>query len=76
MGKNYVHLNDPDNDFFYVALPKHPGRVTPGCVSKNVRLRDVFSEIGRDDLISMLGEADIILDIDKDNALIGIEILG
>lgn len=53
-----------DSDVAYIELPDHPG-MTPGCVAKTVTL---------DELVDYIGPR-VHLDFDKDNHLIGIEIL-
>ena len=45
--------------------PDHPGKGTGGIVEKTVRLRDLMDHKG----------SDLYLDFDKENRLIGIEIL-
>ncbi|MGJ5052554.1 MULTISPECIES: DUF2283 domain-containing protein [unclassified Bradyrhizobium] len=46
-------------------LPEHPGSGTKGCSARQVPLSDLLSYVG----------ADIILDLDADGRLIGIEVL-
>lgn len=53
-------------DVAYLYLPEHPGRDKHGVVAKQLRLLD---------LNPGYKGADIYLDFDKDNQLIGIEIL-
>ena len=50
----------------YVYLPDHPGAGTPGCVARSI---DVFA------LDPSLRGAQIILDVDEHNRVIGIEIV-
>ncbi|NPV21101.1 DUF2283 domain-containing protein [Bradyrhizobium aeschynomenes] len=54
-----------DPNVAYLTLPDHPGAGTKGCAARQVRLSDLISYIG----------ADIILDLDADGRLIGIEVL-
>ena len=53
------------DDVAYVSLPDHPG-VVPGVVKKTIRLWDLIGDYKGPDLY---------LDFDKENRLIGIEIL-
>lgn len=73
--EDYVQLDGNERNVFYVYLPNHPSREIPGVVSNSIRLRDLFSELGRADLLQVFGEADIILDCGADGKMIGIEIL-
>ena len=59
-------VSKDDADVAYVRLPGHPGPV-PGVVKRSVSLRDLIGEYEGPDLN---------FDFDKDNTLIGIEILG
>jgi len=59
-------LSADDEDVAYLYLPDHPGEGQAGCVSKQVRLSD---------LIAGLDGPDVYLDFDKNQKLIGIEIL-
>ena len=54
-----------DDDVAYISLPDHPG-VVYGVVKKQLRLWD---------LIGAYEGADVYFDFDKENRLIGIEIL-
>ena len=49
----------------YIKLPGHPDEIVPGSVSKTIIL---------DDLLNYTGPR-VHLDLDKDNRLIGLEIL-
>ena len=68
MAKNRVELflSSPASDTAYVFLPEHPGKGTSGVTKKQVRLRDIYPDYKG---------ADLYFDFDKDNQLIGIEIL-
>ncbi|MEM6534437.1 MAG: DUF2283 domain-containing protein [Pseudomonadota bacterium] len=50
----------------YIYLPDHPGPGTPGCVARSI---DIFA------LDDALRGAQIILDVDAQNRVIGIEIV-
>lgn len=65
-GKIKLKVSDDDADVAYVSLPDHPGIGTDGCVKKTLRLLDHIPDYEG---------ADIMLDFDADNRLIGIEIL-
>ncbi|MBW8791235.1 DUF2283 domain-containing protein [Rhizobium leguminosarum] len=75
MDDDYVQLNGNERDVFYVYLPNHPGREITGVVSNSIRLRDLFVQLDRMDLLQLLGDADMILDCGEDGKLIGVEIL-
>ncbi len=75
MNDDCVQLDGNERDVFYVYLPNHPGSEIPGVVSSSLRLRDLFVQIGRSDLLQLLGDADMILDCGEDGKLIGVEIL-
>jgi len=75
MGDDYVQLDADERGVFYVYLPNHPGKEIPGVVSNSIRLRDLFVDLGRTDLLQLLGEADMVLDCGEDGKLIGVEIL-
>lgn len=56
-----------EGDLAYISLPDHPGvGVVGGVTKKQLRLRDLIGDHGGPDLY---------LDFDKENRLIGIEIL-
>lgn len=50
----------------YIYLPDHPGPGTPGCVSRSI---DVF------DLDESLRGAQVILDLDAQNRIIGMQVV-
>ncbi|GLR58826.1 DUF2283 domain-containing protein [Rhizobium indigoferae] len=75
MRDNYVHLDGDEQDVFYVYLPNHPGKEIPGVVRSSMRLRDLFAELDRADLLQLFGETDVVLDCGEDGRLIGIEIV-
>lgn len=50
----------------YIYLPDHPGAGTPGCVARSI---DVFA------LDDSLRGLQIILDVDEQNKVIGIEVV-
>ncbi len=68
MAKNKIelHLSSGEQDVAYVSLPNHPGRGTPGITRKQLRLKELVPEYKG---------ADLYFDFDKENQLIGIEIL-
>jgi len=55
-----------DENVAYVKLPNHPGGDAYGIVAKQLRLRELCGNYEGPDLF---------LDFDKENCLIGIEIL-
>jgi hypothetical protein len=55
----------PEGDVAYISLPDHPG-VVYGAVEKQLRLRNLIGDHGGPDLY---------FDFDKENRIIGIEIL-
>lgn len=57
---------DEELDAGYIYLPDHPGPGTPGCVARSI---DVFA------LDQTLRGAQIILDVDEHNRVIGIEVV-
>ncbi|MEM9571683.1 MAG: DUF2283 domain-containing protein [Pseudomonadota bacterium] len=57
---------DDELEAGYVYLPDHPGPGTPGCVARSI---DVF------ELDQRLRGLQIILDVDENDRVIGIEIL-
>jgi uncharacterized protein YuzE len=57
---------DGEGDVAYLSMPDHPGRGIPGVTNKTVRLLDIHPGYKG---------ADIYFDFDKDDKLIGIEIL-
>jgi len=60
-----VSLNfSPDKDMAYLTLPAHPGKGTPGCVAKSVRLSSVIKDYQG---------PDANLDFDANGVLIRIE---
>ena len=50
----------------YIYLPDHPGAGTPGCVARSIDLFELDAD---------LRGLQIILDIDENNRVIGIEIV-
>lgn len=75
MNDDCVQLDGNKRNVFYVYLPNHPGDEIPSVVSSSLRLRDLFVQIDRPDLLQLLGDADMILDCGEDGKLIGVEIL-
>ncbi len=57
---------DEELEAGYIYLPDHPGPGTPGCVARSI---DVFA------LDQALRGAQIILDVDERNRVIGIEVV-
>jgi len=65
-GKGFeFRVSEGDEDVAYLKLPDHPGS-SPGVVKRSVRLRELMGDYAG---------ADVFLDFDINNALIGIEIL-
>ncbi len=56
----------PSKDVAYLSLPDHPGKGTPSVACKTVELKEIYSNYNG---------ATLYFDFDKDNRLIGIEIL-
>jgi len=69
MSDNKIELTVSSDDphVAYVSLPKHPGGGTAGVVSKQIRLCETIKDYKG---------IDILLDIDKNGEVIGIEIVG
>jgi hypothetical protein len=65
-GKIELKVSAGDGTVAYVSLPGHPGRGTTGVTVKQIRLLDVYSNYKGPDLY---------FDFDKDDQLIGIEVL-
>lgn len=57
---------DEELEAGYIYLPDHPGPGTPGCVARSI---DVFA------LDQALRGAQIVLDVDERNRVIGIEVV-
>lgn len=57
---------DDELEAGYVYLPDHPGAGTPGCVARSI---DVFA------LDERLRGMQVVLDVDDQDRIIGIEIL-
>ena len=57
---------DDELEAGYIYLPDHPGPGTPGCVARSI---DVFA------LDERLRGLQVILDVDENDRVIGIEIL-
>lgn len=62
-----LKVSKDDHNVAYLYLPNHPGNVVRGIVSKQVRLLEVLPDYKG---------ADIYLDFNEEDVLIGIEILG
>ena len=65
MSIDKIVLKLGENKLGYVYLPDHPGRLSFGCVVRQLRLCE---------LIENYSGPDIHLDFDKNDKLIGIEI--
>jgi hypothetical protein len=65
-GKVELQISPGDRDVAYISLPDHPGKGTPGIVVKQLRLIE---------LCSGYKGPDVYLDFDKENRLVGIEVL-
>jgi len=61
-----LKVSPDDENVAYIVLPDHPGQGIQGVVAKQLRLRD---------LCGSYKGPDIYLDFDKNESLIGIEIL-
>jgi hypothetical protein len=61
-----LRVSADDPHVAYLALPAHPG-ASPGVVKRSVRLVNV---------IGAYRGADVVLDFDEHDVLIGIEIIG
>ena len=61
-----LEVSEDDDEVAYLKLPGHPGAV-PGVVKKTVCLRDLLTDYEGPDLN---------FDFDRNNNLIGVEILG
>ena len=59
-------ISPDDDDVGYVTLPGHPGPGVPGAVKRSIRLRTLLDYIG----------PDVILDLDSEGKLIGVEFVG
>ncbi len=58
-------VSEDDKTVGYIYLPNHPGKGQSGVSNKIIRLHDLIKYKG----------PDIIFDFDKDNNIIGIEII-
>jgi Protein of unknown function (DUF2283) len=65
-GRIELKLSQDDSTVAYISLPDHPGSGTFGAVARQVRLLD---------LCGGYKGPDIYLDFDKENRLVGIEVL-
>jgi Protein of unknown function (DUF2283) len=65
-GKFELNVSEGEGDVAYLSLPAHPGRGRSGIVAKQIRLRDLYGAYEG---------PDVYFDFDKDNQLLGIEIL-
>jgi hypothetical protein len=65
-GKLEFNVSSQDANVGYLSLPDHPGSPAVGVVVKQLRLLD---------LCGKYEGPDIYLDFDKDNRLLGIEVL-
>lgn len=61
-----LHVSSGSGGVAYVTLPDHPGKGTPSVAKKQVSLKDIYPNYKGPDLY---------FDFDKDDRLIGIEIL-
>lgn len=59
------HSGD-DNGVGYLTLPSHPNKMVPGVVKKSIDLVDI---------VEGYKGPQVILDFDKDDVLIGIEVI-
>ncbi len=65
-GKIELKISEGDPHVGYLSMPAHPGEDRIGIVDRSVRLCDCLPNYKG---------ADIVIDFDKENQLIGIEIL-
>jgi Protein of unknown function (DUF2283) len=65
-GKIELEVSRGDRKVAYLSLPDHPGAGTPGVVVKQLRLIE---------LCGKYTGPDIYLDFDKDNQIVGIEVI-
>jgi hypothetical protein len=65
-GKIELTVSESESPVAYVSLPDHPRDGTAGCVAKTLRLRDLCG--------AYVGP-DVYLDFNRENCLIGLEIL-
>lgn len=65
-GKIKLKISEDDCEVGYLSLPNHPGRGKSNIVVKQIDLREYIDFKG----------PSIYLDFDKDNNIIGIEIVG
>jgi hypothetical protein len=65
-GKFELNVSDGDSDVAYLSLPAHPGRGRGGIVVKQIRLRDLLGDYAG---------PDVYFDFDKENRLLGMEII-
>lgn len=65
--KIYLKVSEDDPDVAYLYLPGHPGEKKENIVKSQIRLYDI---------IQSYKGPDIYLDIDHEDNVIGIEILG
>ena len=66
-GKIELKISRGEGDVAYISLPDHPAKPVSGVVVKTLRLIE---------LCGSYKGPDVYLDFDKDNRLIGIEVLG
>lgn len=65
-GKFELNVSGGDSDVAYLSLPADPGRGRGGIVVKQIRLRDLQGDYEG---------PDVYLDFDKENRLLGMEII-
>jgi hypothetical protein len=65
-GKIELKVSEDDDSVAYVYLPEHPGPGKRSVVAKQVRLSSLLTYKG----------PDIVMDLDNDGRLIGIEVIG
>ncbi len=59
-------VSEDDENVAYLYLPEHPGSGAQGVVARHVKLNTILTYKG----------PDILLDLDGDGRLIGIEVVG
>lgn len=64
-GRIEFEVGSEDGNIVYISLPDRPSEVTYGIVKETVRLIDLIDYVG----------PEVVLELDAENRLIGIEIL-
>jgi uncharacterized protein YuzE len=72
---NNIHLDGEKSDVAYLRLPDHPGAGKAAVVSKSLKLREFLRKNEHMEFLELLGEIEVIFDIDENEHVVGIEIL-